>query len=93
MFQTRPQKYSSYAAWHVYRGKEMLAEIKINTAVIILTMQTMLLTFAYYNITTGLLQHGYRKKSNRLKSNLVALFFLILSGHYFSKFIFEEQFD
>jgi hypothetical protein len=40
----------------------MLAEIKINTAVIILTMQTMLLTFAYYNITTGLLQHGYRKK-------------------------------
>lgn len=46
----------------------MLAEIKINTAVIILTMQTMLLTFAYYNITTGLLQHGYRKKkSNRLR--------------------------
>ena len=29
----------------------------------------------------------------RLKSNLVALIFLILSGHYFSKFIFEEQFD
>jgi hypothetical protein len=41
----------------------MLAEIKINTAVIILTMQTMLLTFTYYNITTGLLQHGYRKKN------------------------------